>query len=448
VITEITNSHRFLCYTEEVNDRGIDKNGGDKYMGNSKRLLNGALLGVTALALGACASGGVGSGVSGSIEDSAKSFDSINEGEIDLAYNIDSYRYGKFNVSLTGKYEETSKEATEDSSDESKESSESSESNESSEDKESNESNESNESSEDKESNEEKDTSSRAYDYSLVEGTVVLVDGKETKSTGEITAIGDTLYDRVYLTGSGADGKFVYDTRDGEDGAVDYPLADYLSVSPIINAFDFADIEVTTGKLADTGKTGHTFTVTPEEVVTALQEGGVSSELGNNILGIVSEENAEKVNIGVNKDTFTVEVYGTDTETSEPTSESTSESSSESTSTTEDGQVLVGRLVITKKAGDVEITKPTNSIDLEEFSSLVEKYYQDMTEAGLEGAEDTTGSDTEADVSAESSDAETSEDALSSVELTEEEASKLEAGEITAEELLQQKAEESSEESE
>src|SRR5699024_9534314 len=289
-----------------------------------------------------------GSGVSGSIEDSAKSFDSINEGEIDLAYNIDSYRYGKFNVSLTGKYEETSKEATEDSSDESKESSESSESN---------------ESSEDKESNESKDTSSRAYDYSLVEGTVVLVDGKETKSTGEITAIGDTLYDRVYLTGSGADGKFVYDTRDGEDGAVDYPLADYLSVSPIINAFDFADIEVTTGKLADTGKTGHTFTVTPEEVVTALQEGGVSSELGNNILGIVSEENAEKVNIGVNKDTFTVEVYGTGTETSEPTSESTSESSSESTSTTEDGQVLVGRLVITKKAGDVEITKPTNSID-------------------------------------------------------------------------------------
>src|SRR5699024_3910394 len=180
----------------------------------------------------------------------------------------------------------------------------------------------------------------------------------------------------------------------------------------------------------------------------ALQEGGVSSELGNNILGIVSEENAEKVNIGVNKDTFTVEVYGTGTETSEPTSESTSESSSESTSTTEDGQVLVGRLVITKKAGDVEITKPTNSIDLEEFSSLVEKYYQDMTEAGLEGAEDTTGSDTEADVSAESSDAETSEDALSSVELTEEEAGKLEAGEITAEELLQQKAEESSEESE
>ena len=422
-------------------------------MGNSKRLLNGALLGVTALALGACASGGVGSGVSGSIEDSAKSFDSINEGEIDLAYNIDSYRYGKFNVSLTGKYEETSKEATEDSSDESKESNESSEDNESKESKESNESNESNESkessesSEDKESNDEKDTSSRAYDYSLVEGTVVLVDGKETKSTGEITAIGDTLYDRVYLTGSGADGKFVYDTRDGEDGAVDYPLADYLSVSPIINAFDFADIEVTTGKLADTGKTGHTFTVTPEEVVTALQEGGVSSELGNNILGIVSEENAEKVTIGVNKDTFTVEAYGTDTETSEPTSESTSESSSESTSTTEDGQVLVGRLVITKKAGDVEITKPTNSIDLEEFSGLVEKYYQDMTEASLEGAEDTTGSDTEADASAESTDAESSEDALSSVELTEEEASKLEAGEITAEELLQQKAEGSSEES-
>ena len=441
MITEITNSHRFLCYTEEVNDRGIDINGGDKNMGNSKRLLNGALLGVTALALGACASGGIGSGVSGSIEDSAKSFDSINEGEIDLAYNIDSYRYGKFNVSLTGKYEETSKEATEDSSDESKES------NESSEDKESKESKESNESNESSESKEEKDTSSRAYDYSLVEGTVVLVDGKETKSTGEITAIGDTLYDRVYLTGSGADGKFVYDTRDGEEGATDYPLADYLSVSPIINAFDFADIEVTTGKLADTGKTGHTFTVTPEEVVTALQEGGVSSELGNNILGIVSEENAEKVNIGVNKDTFTVEVYGTNTETSEPTSESTSESSSESTSTTEDGQVLVGRLVITKKAGDVEITKPTNSIDLEEFSSLVEKYYQDMTEAGLEGAEDTTGSDTEADVSAESSDAESSEDALSSVELTEEEASKLEAGEITAEELLQQKAEESSEES-
>ena len=420
-------------------------------MGNSKRLLNGALLGVTALALGACASGGIGSGISGSIEDSAKSFDSINEGEIDLAYNVDSYRYGKYNVSLTGKYEETSKEANESSesdeskeSTESKESDESKESKESSEDKESKESNESNESSESKE---EKDTSSRAYDYSLVEGTVVLVDGKETKSTGEITAIGDTLYDRVYLTGSGADGKFVYDTRDGEEGATDYPLADYLSVSPIINAFDFADIEVTTGKLADTGKTGHTFTVTPEEVVTALQEGGVSSELGNNILGIVSEENAEKVNIGVNKDTFTVEVYGTNTETSEPTSESTSESSSESTSTTEDGQVLVGRLVITKKAGDVEITKPTNSIDLEEFSSLVEKYYQDMTEAGLEGAEDTTGSDTEADASTESTDAETSEDALSSVELTEEEASKLEAGEITAEELLQQKAEESSEES-
>ena len=425
MITEITNSHRFLCYTEEVNDRGIDKNGGDKNMGNSKRLLNGALLGVTALALGACASGGIGSGVSGSIEDSAKSFDSINEGEIDLAYNIDSYRYGKFNVSLTGKYEETSKEATETDSTE-----------------------ESSESKESKESKDEKDTSSRAYDYSLVEGTVVVVDGKETKSTGEITAIGDTLYDRVYLTGSGADGKFVYDTRDGEDGAVDYPLADYLSVSPIINAFDFADIEVTTGKLADTGKTGHTFTVTPEEVVTALQEGGVSSELGNNILGIVSEENAEKVTIGVNKDTFTVEAYGTDTETSEPTSESTSESSSESTSTTEDGQVLVGRLVITKKAGDVEITKPTNSIDLEEFSGLVEKYYQDMTEAGLEGAEDTTGNDTGADASTESTDAETSEDALSSVELTEEEASKLEAGEITAEELLQQKAEESSEESE
>lgn len=437
MITEITNSHRFLCYTEEVNDRGIDKNGGDKNMGNSKRLLNGALLGVTALALGACASGGIGSGVSGSIEDSAKSFDSINEGEIDLAYNIDSYRYGKYNVSLTGKYEETSKEATE--SKESKESSESKESNESSESNESNESNE---------SKDEKDTTSRAYDYSLVESTVVVVDGKETKSTGEITTIGDTLYDRVYLTGSGADGKFVYDTRDGEEGATDYPLADYLSVSPIINAFDFADIEVTTGKLADTGKTGNTFTVTPEEVVTALQEGGVSSELGNNILGIVSEENAEKVNIGVNKDTFTVEVYGTGTETSEPTSESTSESSSESTSTTEDGQVLVGRLVITKKAGDVEITKPTNSIDLEEFSSLVEKYYQDMTEASLEGVEDTTGSDTGADASAESSDAETSEDALSSVELTEEEASKLEAGEITAEELLQQKAEESSEESE
>lgn len=360
----------------------------------NKRITTGILLSASALAL-VCRT-------TGTIEDSVAKFDGIDSGKIEVAFEVDSDTYGEYGMNVTGQFEYVG-EDTEESKDQAKafgnvlkvnateleeEDGEEESVTVTSEDldltdEEKAELEEfeaeliSAEDGEDVEL-EEKDPS-RDYNYQIVEENRVLIDGQETRSSGEIIALGDTLYDKVFLTGSEADGRFVYDSRDV--GITEYPISDFVTVSPIIEAFNLEgnDIEVESGDLHN-GEKGHVFTVTPEQAVSSLQEVN-DNNLTQNILGLVTEANVDKVIVGVNENSFSVQAISTGATDGDenPTSESDKK---------EDAKVgeerVIGSLVITKTSEKVEIEEPTNALDLDEFSSLVELFYQEQAEKQLE----------------------------------------------------------------
>lgn len=360
----------------------------------NKRITTGILLSASALALVGC--------TTGTIEDSVAKFDGIDSGKIEVAFEVDSDTYGEYGMNVTGQFEYVG-EDTEESKDQAKafgnvlkvnateleeEDGEEESVTVTSEDldltdEEKAELEEfeaeliSAEDGEDVEL-EEKDPS-RDYNYQIVEENRVLIDGQETRSSGEIIALGDTLYDKVFLTGSEADGRFVYDSRDV--GITEYPISDFVTVSPIIESFNLEgnDIEVSSGDLHN-GEKGHVFTVTPEQAVSSLQEVN-DNNLTQNILGLVTEANVDKVIVGVNENSFSVQAISTGATDGDenPTSESDKK---------EDAKVgeesVIGSLVITKTSEKVEIEEPTNAMDLDEFTSLIELYYQQQAEQQLE----------------------------------------------------------------
>lgn len=374
----------------------------------NKRITTGILLSASALALVGCSTG--------SIEDSVAKFDGIDSGKFELAFEVDSDTYGEYGMNVTGQFEYVG-EDTEESKDQAKalgnvqkvnateleeegsdgeeefvtetrdEVGENEEIGEVSiEDLTDEEQAELEEfeaeliSAEGEEgvSLDEKDPS-RDYNYQIVEENRVLIDGQETKSSGEIIALDDKLYDKVFLTGSEADGRFVYDSRDA--GITEYPISDFVTVSPIIEAFNLEgnDIEVSSGDLHN-GEKGHVFTVTPEQAVSSLQEVN-DNNLTQNILGLVTEANVDKVIVGVNENTFSVQAISTGATDGDenPTSESDKKED------TKGGEErVIGSLVITKTSEKVEIEEPTNAMDLDEFTSLVELFYQEQAEKQLE----------------------------------------------------------------
>ena len=364
-----------------------------------KRITTGVLLSASVLALVGC--------TTGTIEDSVAKFDGIDSGKIEVAFEVDSDTYGEYGMNVTGQFEYVGESKDEDGSkDQAKASGKvlkvdateleeedgeelsvtatSEDLDLTDEEKASLEEFEaeliSGEGEEDGEdvALEEKDPS-RDYNYQIVEENRVLIDGQETKSSGEIIALGDKLYDKVFLTGSEADGRFIYDSRDV--GIVEYPISDFVKVSPIIEAFNLEgnDIEVSYGDLHN-GEKGHVFTVSPEQAVSSLQEVN-DSNLTQNILGLVTEANVDKVIVGVNENSFSVQAISTGATDGDenPTSESDKK---------EDAKVgeesVIGSLVITKTSEKVEIEEPTNALDLDEFSSLVELFYQEQAEKHLE----------------------------------------------------------------
>lgn len=278
---------------------------------------------------------------------------------------------------------------------------------------------------------------SRGYNYQIEEVNRMFADGQETTSTGEIIALGDTMYDKVFLTGSEANGRFVYDSRDV--GITEYPIHDFVTISPIIDAFDLdnSDIEVATGDLAN-GDSGHVFTVTPEQVVTSLQEEATNT-LAQNILGIVTEVDVDSVIIGINGTTFTVEAISTGGtgENTTPTSEAGTDSEDDSNG--ED--TVIGSLVLTKTAGDVEITEPSNAMDLDEFTSLVELFYQQQAEQQMDEQltdEDVFGEEadlTDEDLEELESDLEELESELEELEQEDGELEEVEGEEVEDEEV-------------
>ena len=362
-----------------------------------KRITTGVLLSASVLALVGC--------TTGTIEDSVAKFDGIDSGKIEVAFEVDSDTYGVYGMNITGQFEYVGEDteenkaqakasgkvlkvnATELEEEDGEELSVTATSEDldlTDEEKASLEEFEaeliSGEGEEDGEdvALEEKDPS-RDYNYQIVEENRVLIDGQETKSSGEIIALGDKLYDKVFLTGSEADGRFIYDSRDV--GIVEYPISDFVKVSPIIEAFNLEgnDIEVSYGDLHN-GEKGHVFTVSPEQAVSSLQEVN-DSNLTQNILGLVTEANVDKVIVGVNENSFSVQAISTGATDGDenPTSESDKK---------EDAKVgeesVIGSLVITKTSEKVEIEEPTNALDLDEFSSLVELFYQEQAEKHLE----------------------------------------------------------------
>lgn len=345
-------------------------------MAVNKKWVAGAVAGVCAVSLGFYAVNG--SNTASTLDEAVQKYDSMESGDVNVDYNINSSTYGDYKVSLTGQFGKTA-EAPKETKDSSVADSSKTEEADSSKEEDSE---EAKDSSATEGSEEEAKTldKSRLYDYHLVEDTKVYVDGQETNSTSDVYAIGNTLFDKVFLTGSEADGKFVYDTRDS--GVVEYPIATYLQISPIIEAFDLDGVSVEKGTLHN-GDKGHVFTLTPEQVATALQGEEGETGLGQNILGLVSEANVDEVVIGVNATTFSIEAVSTgeNDKNDEPTSAS---SDTKTAKTEKDG--VIGYLVVDKKAGKVEITEPTNKLDLEEFSALVELYYQQMAEDSGDGA--------------------------------------------------------------
>lgn len=376
----------------------------------NKKFTTGILLSASALALAGCSTG--------TIEDSVAKFDDIDSGKFEVAFEVDSDTYGEYGMNVTGQFEYVG-EDTEESKDQAKafgnvlkvnateleeedgeEESVSVTSEEVGEDEEIEEvsiedldlSDEEKAELEEFEAElisaegeevadvalEEKDPS-RDYNYQIVEENRVLIDGQETKSTGEIIALDDKLYDKVFLTGSEADGRFVYDSRDA--GITEYPISDFVTVSPIIEAFNLEgnDIEVSSGDLHN-GEKGHVFTVTPEQAVSSLQEVN-DNNLTQNILGLVTEANVDKVIVGVNENSFSVQAISTGATDGDenPTSESDKKEDAK------DGEErVIGSLVITKTSEKVEIEEPTNALDLDEFTSLVELFYQEQAEKQLE----------------------------------------------------------------
>lgn len=376
----------------------------------NKKFTTGILLSASALALAGCSTG--------TIEDSVAKFDDIDSGKFEVAFEVDSDTYGEYGMNVTGQFEYVG-EDTEESKDQAKafgnvlkvnateleeedgeEESVSVTSEEVGEDEEIEEvsiedldlSDEEKAELEEFEAElisaegeevadvalEEKDPS-RDYNYQIVEENRVLIDGQETKSSGEIIALGDKLYDKVFLTGSEADGRFVYDLRDV--GITEYPISDFVTVSPIIEAFNLEgnDIEVSSGDLHN-GEKGHVFTVTPEQAVSSLQEVN-DNNLTQNILGLVTEANVDKVIVGVNENSFSVQAISTGATDGDenPTSESDKKEDNK------DGEErVIGSLVITKTSEKVEIEEPTNALDLDEFTSLVELFYQEQAEKQLE----------------------------------------------------------------
>ena len=364
----------------------------------NKRITTGILLSASALALVGC--------TTGTIEDSASKFDNIDSGKIEVAFEVDSDTYGEYGMNVTGQFEYVGESKDEDESKDQakafgviqKVNATELEEGEVEEDEELEEvsiedldlTDEEKAELEEFEAElisaedgedvalEEKDPS-RDYNYQIVEENRVLIDGQETKSSGEIIALDDTLYDKVFLTGSEADGRFVYDSRDV--GITEYPISDFVTVSPIIESFNLEgnDIEVSSGDLHN-GEKGHVFTVSPEQAVSSLQEVN-DNNLTQNILGLVTEANVDKVIVGVNENSFSVQAISTGATDGDenPTSESDKK---------EDAKVgeerVIGSLVITKTSEKVEIEEPTNALDLDEFSSLVELFYQEQAEKQLE----------------------------------------------------------------
>lgn len=407
----------------------------------NKKLTSSLLLGASMLAtLGACSFGNTSSPKS--VLDAGKKFDSIESGDLEMAYEVNSYTYGDYNVELNAKFERNdfTEEATDDEQESDDKESDDKEvskgfvhkayatENEESDESESDES-ESDEAEEpmneltdepedvdlgdvDLEDfdedmlrdlgledvdldelseedinlisapliDEETTDPSRFYNYEMTEKSQMYADGQETISSGEYIGLDDTLYDKVFLTGSEADGKFVYDSRDV--GISEYPIASYLEISPILESFELEenDIEVTKGKLYS-GEIGNVFTLTPEQVAESFQGELSESALAQNILGLVSETNVDKVIFGIKDETFTVEAISTGegTTNKEPSSQAETDDSEE-TDKKETTEEYVGSIVLSKKKGKVEITEPKNAIDLDEFSSLVELYYQQQEE--------------------------------------------------------------------
>lgn len=360
----------------------------------NKRITTGILLSASALAL-VCRT-------TGTIEDSVAKFDGIDSGKIEVAFEVDSDTYGEYGMNVTGQFEYVG-EDTEESKDQAKAFGNVLKVNATELEEEDGEEESVTVTSEDLDLTdeekaeleefeaelisaedgedvalEEKDPS-RDYNYQIVEENRVLIDGQETRSSGEIIALDDTLYDKVFLTGSEADGRFVYDSRDV--GITEYPISDFVTVSPIIEAFNLEgnDIEVESGDLHN-GEKGHVFTVSPEQAVSSLQEVN-DNNLTQNILGLVTEANVDKVIVGVNENSFSVQAISTGATDGDenPTSESDKK---------EDAKVgeerVIGSLVITKTSEKVEIEEPTNALDLDEFSSLVELFYQEQAEKQLE----------------------------------------------------------------
>ena len=360
----------------------------------NKRITTGILLSASALALVGC--------TTGTIEDSVAKFDGIDSGKIEVAFEVDSDTYGEYGMNVTGQFEYVG-EDTEESKDQAKAFGNVLKVNATELEEEDGEEESVTVTSEDLDLTdeekaeleefeaelisaedgedvalEEKDPS-RDYNYQIVEENRVLIDGQETRSSGEIIALGDTLYDKVFLTGSEADGRFVYDSRDV--GITEYPISDFVTVSPIIEAFNLEgnDIEVESGDLHN-GEKGHVFTVTPEQAVSSLQEVN-DNNLTQNILGLVTEANVDKVIVGVNENSFSVQAISTGATDGDenPTSESDKKEDAK------DGEErVIGSLVITKTSEKVEIEEPTNALDLDEFSSLVELFYQEQAEKQLE----------------------------------------------------------------
>ena len=361
----------------------------------NKRITTGILLSASALALAGCSTG--------TIDDAVAKFDSIDSGKFEVAFEVDSDTYGEYGMNVSGQFEYVG-EDKEESKDQAKAFGNIQKVNATELEEEDGENEEIEEVSiedldltdeekaeleafeaelisvegEEDVALEEKDPS-RDYNYQIVEENRVFIDGQETTSTGELIAIDDTLYDKVFLTGSEADGRYVYDSRDV--GIQEYPISDFVTVSPIIEAFNLEgnDIEVSSGDLHN-GEKGHVFTVTPEQAVSSLQEVN-DNNLTQNILGLVTEANVDKVIVGVNENSFSVQAISTGATDGDenPTSESDKK---------EDAKVgeerVIGSLVITKTSEKVEIKEPTNAMDIDEFSSLIELFYQQQAEQQLE----------------------------------------------------------------
>lgn len=375
----------------------------------NKRFTTGMLLSASALALAGCTT-------TGTIEDSVAKFDGIDSGKFEVAYEVDSDTYGEYGMNVSGQFEYVG-EDTEENKDQAKafgnvikvnatelEEEDGEEdsvipiSDEVGEDEEIEEVSIedldlTDEEKEELEAHEaelisaegeegvalDKKDPARDYNYQIVEENRLFIDGQETTSIGELIAIDDTLYDKVFLTGSEADGRFVYDLRDV--GIMEYPISDFLTVSPIIEAFNLEgnDIEVSSGDLHN-GEKGHVFTVTPEQAVSSLQEVN-DNNLTQNILGLITEANVDKVIVGVNENSFSVQAISTGATDGDenPTSESDKKEDAK------DGEErVIGSLVITKTSEKVEITEPTNAMDIDEFSSLIELFYQQQAEQQLE----------------------------------------------------------------